>query len=100
MEALLNRLPHFFPELFSRNIGWRWWWGEKRQPDLLNPCLQFAPRSGAFLDHASPTFPVQSAEVRRKTRWHLRVRTIGNGQALQQVIKSQLLLFEKCDMFF
>src|SRR5260370_25567121 len=100
MEALLNRLSHFFHELFSRNIAWRRRRGEKWQPDLLNSSLQFAPPPGAFFDHARAPFLVQSTEIRRTRRRDQSSRPIWNAQAFQPGIKRQLLLFEKHDKFF
>ena len=100
MKSSFDCSTDFFPKLFFGNVRRRRRRSEKREPDLLNSCLQFAPRPGAFLDHTSSPFSVQSTEVRRQTRRHLRIRTIGNGQPFQQIIESEVLLFEERDMFF
>src|SRR4029453_8103119 len=90
---------HLCREDIFRNVTRRWRRSEKREPDLLNRALQFSG-PGTFFDHAGAPFSIHSAEIGWKTRRHLRIRTIGNGQTFQQLIKSQLLLLEKRDMFF
>src|SRR4029077_8209414 len=79
-KALFNRLSHLLRELLFRNVTRRWWWSEKRQPDLLSHSRQFPPRSGAFFDHARATFAIQCSEVRRKSWRYQGIGTIGNGQ--------------------
>jgi len=99
MKALFNSLPHLFAKLFFRNVCRRGRRREKREPDLLNCALQFS-RPGAFFDHARATFAIDSTEVRWKPGRHQSVRTIWNGQSFQEIVESQFLLFQKCDMFF
>src|SRR5205085_11587542 len=82
-----------------RKVTWGRRWSENWQPDLLNGGRQFSP-SRALLDHAGTALPIHSTKVRRKARRYQRAGPIRNGQAFQKLLEREVLLLEKCDMFF
>ena len=80
-ETGFDRLAHVLPKHFPGDISRRRGRGEKRQPDLLDPGLQFTGLR-AVLGHARAAFAIDGLEVRRESRRDLGVGAVRNREAL------------------
>src|SRR4030095_14611216 len=99
-KAALDFLAHFTKENFFGNISGRRRRREKWQPDLLNSFRERAARLSALFSHARSAFTIDRVKIGRECRRDLSVRAIRDGQLLEQDGESEVLLFEKRDMFF
>ena len=89
--------------LRTENIGWDisgWWRGCKKwRPDLLDGPLKF-DRANASLPHPGSSLTIDRLEIRRQARRDERARTIWDWQAHEKLRESQILLFQKGNVFF
>src|SRR5437763_6814194 len=99
-ETFSDSFLHLRHETILRDVTRRRRRREEPNPDLLNLFRQFASRFSALLPHPRTPLAIFGLKIRRESRRDARARTIRNRQLIQKSFETEVVWFQKGDVFF